>query len=86
MLACDLAEVNQVYHYTSFALLAFASAGRFAWLAYKYPRAVSPQVRRDALAYFGLGAATILTGFGVNIVYLFDPSRSLGLADLPLNA
>lgn len=70
VLVCDLSEVNQVYHYSIFAFLGFASASRFAYLGYTYPNAVSPQVRRQAIIYFFSGVATIFTGFAVGLCSL----------------
>lgn len=66
VIVCDLAEVDQVYHYSIFGLLGFSAAARFAHLGYMHPRAVSPPVRRIALKYFALGVALIVTGFGVS--------------------
>lgn len=79
VLACDLAEVNQVYHYTIFALLGFASASRFAYLGYNYPQAVSPQVRRQAIRYFLLGVLSIVTGFAVSFIFR-SPASSIKAA------
>jgi hypothetical protein len=65
VVACDLSEANQVYHYAIFAFLASSAAGRFLYLIYSHPDALKPDVKRKALQYFFLGAAAILGGFAV---------------------
>lgn len=66
VIACDLAEVNQVYHYTIFGLLGAGAAGRFLQLEYTHRNALSPAVRKKAVAYFFSGVALILAGFAVS--------------------
>ncbi|KAK9893935.1 alkaline phytoceramidase [Cystobasidium minutum MCA 4210] len=65
VIACDLAEVNQVYHYTIFGLLGAGAAGRFLQLEYTHRNALSPAVRKKAVAYFFSGVALILAGFAI---------------------
>ena len=66
IIACDLAEVNQWFHYTAFAALGVAAALRFVWLVVQYPKALNPQVRQEVLRTFATGTALILGAFAVS--------------------
>lgn len=66
ILICDLLEVNQLFHYSSFALLGIAAAGKFVWLVVAHPNAVSGETRRKVLDWFALGTACILFAFAVS--------------------
>lgn len=66
ILICDLLEVNQAFHYTSFALLGIAAAGKFVWLVVAHPKAVSGETRRKVLNWFGFGTVCILFAFAVS--------------------
>lgn len=66
IIACDLAEINQWFHYTAFALLGIAAALRFVWLVVSYPNALEPGVRQAVLWTFGAGTSIILFAFAVS--------------------
>lgn len=66
ILACDLAEVNQWFHYTAFAALGIAAALRFAWLVVQHPRALDAKVRKQVLLTFAAGTLTIFVAFAVS--------------------
>ena len=66
ILICDLLEVNQAFHYISFALLGIAAAGKFVWLVIAHPNAVSRHTRKKVLNWFALGTACILFAFTVS--------------------
>ena len=66
IICCDLAEVNQWFHYTAFAALGIAAALRFLYLVVAYPKALDARVRKSVLQYFGMGTVSIAAAFTVS--------------------